>query len=123
MFGPVLWLGLSSFKTAAGLTEYPPTFLPLAQLEVVVEGYKKPLLLYNVKMEDGSVMKLAEIRRVGIISQMVDPNSPKTKYKIPHISITIPTGATENNEKACIGSTDVGRFRLEVSIRSLRRDS
>ena len=83
MFGPVLWLGLSSFKTAAGLTEYPPTFLPLAQVEVVVEGYKKPLLLYNVKMEDGSVMELAEIRRVGIISQMVDPNSPKTKYKIP----------------------------------------
>ena len=79
----VLWLGLSSFKTAAGLTEYPPTFLPLAQVEVVVEGYKKPLLLYNVKMEDGSVMELAEIRRVGIISQMVDPNSPKTKYKIP----------------------------------------
>ena len=83
MFGPVLWLGLSSFKTAAGLTEYPPTFLPLAQVEVVVEGYKEPLLLYNVKMEDGSVMELAEIRRVGIISQMVDPNSPKTKYKIP----------------------------------------
>ena len=83
MFGPVLWLGLSSFKTAAGLTEYPPTFLPLAQVEVVVEGYKKPLLLYNVKMEDGSVMELAEIRRVGIISQMVDPNSPKIKYKIP----------------------------------------
>ena len=83
MFGPVLWLGLSSFKTAAGLTEYPPTFLPLAQIEVAVEGYKKPLLLYNVKMEDGSLMELAEIRRIGIISQMVDPNNPKIRYKIP----------------------------------------
>ena len=31
MFGPVVWLGLSSLKTLAGIQEYPPTILPLSQ--------------------------------------------------------------------------------------------
>ena len=35
MFGPVLWLGLSSFKTQAGLLEFPPSLLPMSQKEVV----------------------------------------------------------------------------------------
>ena len=37
MFGPVVWLVLSSFKTQAGLQEFPPTLLPLGQIEVQVE--------------------------------------------------------------------------------------
>ena len=28
MFGPVLWLVLSSFKTEGALTEFPPSLLP-----------------------------------------------------------------------------------------------
>ena len=83
MFGPVLWLGMSSFKTRAGLLEFPPTFFPLGQIEVQVEGYKKPLLLFDVKMEDGTVKKLAQIRRIGIVSQMVDPEDPTEKFKVP----------------------------------------
>jgi alpha-1,4-digalacturonate transport system permease protein len=34
MFGPVLWLVLSSFKTQAGLLEFPPSLLPMSQKEV-----------------------------------------------------------------------------------------
>lgn len=83
MFGPVLWLGMSSFKTRAGLLEFPPTFFPLGQIEVQVEGYKKPLLLFDVKMDDGSTKQLAQIRRIGIVSQMVDPKNPIEKFKIP----------------------------------------
>jgi alpha-1,4-digalacturonate transport system permease protein len=83
MFGPVLWLGMSSFKTRAGLLEFPPTFLPLGQIEVQVEGYKKPLLLFDVKMEDGTTKQLAQIRRIGIVSQMVDPVNPTMKIKVP----------------------------------------
>ena len=41
MFGPVLWLVLSSFKTQAALLEFPPSLLPLAQQEVVVSGFDK----------------------------------------------------------------------------------
>jgi len=83
MFGPVVWLALSSFKTASGLLEFPPTLFPLGQIEVAVEGYDKPLPLYNVTMDDGSVRELAQIRRIGIIAQMVDPEAPETSIRVP----------------------------------------
>ena len=55
MFGPVIWLTMSSFKTSSALLEFPPTFLPLGQIEVQVEGYDKPLPLFDVTLEDGTV--------------------------------------------------------------------
>src|SRR5262249_54010112 len=66
MFGPVLWLVLSSFKSPAQLSEFPPRLLPYQQDTVKVQGYDKPLSLFNVKMDDGSVRKLAEVQRIGI---------------------------------------------------------
>ena len=83
MFGPIIWLGLSSVKTLAGIQEYPPTILPLSQIQVEVDGYEKPLSLYNVTLEDGSTTELAEIKRVGITSKMIDPKDTEKKYKIP----------------------------------------
>ncbi|MDE2912887.1 MAG: carbohydrate ABC transporter permease [Paracoccaceae bacterium] len=83
MFGPVIWLALSSFKTASGLLEFPPTLLPLGQIEVAVEGYDEPLPLYQVTLDDGSVQELAQIRRIGIIAQMVDPDDPDARIKVP----------------------------------------
>lgn len=83
MFGPVVWLMMSSFKTSAGLVEFPPTFLPLGQIEVEVEGYDKPLLLFNVMQEDGTIKQLAQIRRIGIVSQMVDPEDPGETIRVP----------------------------------------
>ena len=83
MFGPVVWLALSSFKTPSGLLEFPPTLLPLGQIEIEVEGYDKPLPLYDVTMDDGSVRQLAQIRRVGIVAQMVDPDDPGTRIDVP----------------------------------------
>ncbi|POF27963.1 carbohydrate ABC transporter permease [Roseibium marinum] len=82
MFGPVLWLVFSSFKTPAALSEFPPTLLPMATQTVVVEGYDKPLELYRVTTEDGEERRLAQVRRVGIVAQMVDPEDPGTLYKI-----------------------------------------
>lgn len=83
MFGPVVWLVLSSFKTPAGLLEYPPTLLPLGQISVTVEGYDDPLPLFRVTMEDGSVRELAQIRRIGIQAQMVDPDAPGEVLRLP----------------------------------------
>ena len=83
MFGPIIWLGLSSVKTLAGIQEYPPTILPLSQIQVEVDGYEKPLSLYNVTLEDGSNTELAEIKRVGITSKMIDPKDTEKTYKIP----------------------------------------
>ena len=42
LFGPVVWLVLSSFKTPAGLAEFPPTFLPSDTRTAVVQGYDAP---------------------------------------------------------------------------------
>ncbi len=76
MFGPAVWLVGSSFKTPAGLAEFPPTILPYATEEVTVEGYDEPLPLFEVTLEDGSTAILAEARRIGTVAQMVDPNAP-----------------------------------------------
>ncbi|WP_262027876.1 carbohydrate ABC transporter permease [Microvirga sp. Mcv34] len=82
MFGPVLWLVLSSFKTQASLLEFPPSLLPLSQKEVVVTGYPQPLPLFTVTMEDGTKRELAQVRRIGIQAQMVDPANPSQQFRV-----------------------------------------
>jgi alpha-1,4-digalacturonate transport system permease protein len=76
MFGPVLWLGLSSFKTQAGLLEFPPSLLPTSQKEVRVPGFDQPLPLFRVTLDDGSTRVLAQARRIGLQAQMIDPAEP-----------------------------------------------
>jgi alpha-1,4-digalacturonate transport system permease protein len=83
MFGPVVWLVMSSFKTQAALIEFPPKFLPYAQQTIEVEGYDEPLPLYEVTLPDGTKQTLAQVRRVGIEAQMVDPENPDEIIKVP----------------------------------------
>ncbi|MBX4941249.1 carbohydrate ABC transporter permease [Rhizobium binae] len=82
MFGPAVWLVFSSFKTPAALAEFPPSFLPYVTEQADVTGYDKPLPLYNVTMPDGSTRQLAEVRRIGIMGQMVDPKQPGEIVKV-----------------------------------------
>jgi len=82
MFGPVLWLILSSFKTQEALVRFPPELLPYSQNSVVVAGYDAPLPLYLVTFDDGSQRELAQVRRVGIEAQMVDPAAPEEIIKV-----------------------------------------
>lgn len=99
MFGPVLWLALSSFKTQAGLLEFPPSLLPMSQQEVVVAGHPQPLPLFSVAMADGSTRILAQVRRIGIQAQMVDPANPAEVIRVPIDKRTPVRGfklATEN---------------------------
>jgi alpha-1,4-digalacturonate transport system permease protein len=83
MFGPVVWLVMSSFKTPAALAEFPPSFLPLDTRMATVPGYDKPLPLYTVKDKDGSERVLAQIRRIGAVAQMVDPQRPEEIIRVP----------------------------------------
>ena len=76
MFGPVVWLVLSSFKTDREISRFPPRLLPYQQEVVTVEGYDDPLPLYQVTIE-GEERKLAQVRRVGLEAQMVDPDNPE----------------------------------------------
>lgn len=78
MFGPVVWLVLSSFKTEADLQRFPPRLLPYAQETVVVDGQAAPLPAYVDK--DGR--KFGMIRRIGLVAQVVDPAKPTEVLKM-----------------------------------------
>ena len=82
MFGPVLWLVMSSFKTESALSQFPPTFLPYSQKTAMVAGHEQPLPLFRVKDEQGRSRELAQIRRIGIVATMVDPKQPDTEIRV-----------------------------------------
>ena len=82
MFGPVLWLVMSSFKSESALSQFPPTFLPYSQKSAVVPGFDQPLPLYLAKDEQGTTRELAQVRRIGIVATMVDPKQPQTEIKV-----------------------------------------
>ena len=82
MFGPVLWLVASSFKTAAALNEFPPRLLPYGQSTVNMPGQSEALPLFRVKLPDGTTRDLAELRRIGIEATMVDPKKPEEEFKV-----------------------------------------
>ncbi|MBI1294776.1 ABC transporter permease subunit [bacterium] len=83
MFLPVIWLVFSSFKTQAALVKFPPDLLPYSQVTATVDGYDDPLPLFDVTMDDGSVRRLAQVRRVGIEAQLVDPANPGEIIRVP----------------------------------------
>lgn len=82
MFGPVIWLVMSSFKTQADLIRFPPRLMPYRQEVAAVVGYDEPLALYDVTLEDGTIRRLAQVRRVGIEAQMVDPAAPEEIIRV-----------------------------------------
>ncbi len=82
MFGPVLWLVMSSLKTESALAQFPPTFLPYSQKYVVVAGHEKPLPLYMTKDDTGAQREMAQVRRIGIMATMVEPAKPETQIRV-----------------------------------------
>ncbi len=82
MFGPVVWLILSSFKSSAEVVKFPPRLLPYRQETVQVAGFDEPLPLYRVQLEDGSTQTLAQVRRIGLEAQMIDPAQPDEIIKV-----------------------------------------
>lgn len=83
MFGPVLWLILSSFKTERELQHYPPRLLPYVQKMEKVPGYSDPLPVFKVTAGTLAGQQVAQVRRIGIVSQVVRPDAPKTIVKVP----------------------------------------
>lgn len=82
MFGPIVWLILSSFKSSIEINRFPPRFFPYQQRTVEVEGFDEPLQLFNVTFEDGTTRELAQVRRVGIEAQLIDPEEPDKLIKV-----------------------------------------
>jgi len=47
-----------------------------------VAGQDNPLPLYRAKLPDGTTRELAEVRRIGIQSTLVDPKAPDQEFKV-----------------------------------------
>jgi alpha-1,4-digalacturonate transport system permease protein len=90
MFGPVIWLVMSSFKTQAEISRFPPRLLPYRQETIMLEGYDKPLDLYQVTLPDGTIQEMAQIRRVGIEAHMIDPAKPDGEIVKININERVP---------------------------------
>lgn len=84
---PVLWAVISSMKTEAEITRFPPSLLPKAAVQVTVPGYDKPLGMWQAQIE-GKVRELALVRRIGLSAQLVDPKDPETVIKADSRKIT-----------------------------------
>lgn len=83
MLGPILWAVGSSLKTSESISQFPPEAIPRAPERVIVEGYEKPLPVFEVELADGTVQNLAEIRRVGLEGQYVVPGNPSNVISAP----------------------------------------
>jgi ABC-type sugar transport system permease subunit len=112
MFGPVLWLVMSSFKTAAALNEFPPRFLPYGQKSVTLAGRTDAAPVYRVRLPDGTTREMAELRRIGIQATMVNPAHPEEEIKVnirDRESVREFRLATENYTEI-FGKFDFSRF-------------
>ncbi len=112
MFGPIVWLIFSSFKTSGEIVKFPPRLLPYRQETVMVEGYEEPLPLYTITFEDGSTQVLAQVRRVGLEAQMIDPADPGEIIKV-NINQRQPVESVYfglENYKEGVESFDFGRY-------------
>lgn len=79
MFGPVVWLVMSSFKPLEELYEPVQSFLPYQQQTVTLPGYDQPLPLFEVYTENGETVVMAQVSRTGVIARMIDPQTPNAE--------------------------------------------
>ncbi len=76
MFGPVVWLVMSSFKDESLLFEPNPTFLPYRQASTKVAGFDGSLKLYDVQFRDllvgGALISVPDVRASNGVIQGLD---------------------------------------------------
>jgi alpha-1,4-digalacturonate transport system permease protein len=62
---------------------FPPRFLPWERAQVMVPDYDHLLPLFRVTTGDHAGQELAEIRRIGLMAQLVDPAKPRVIIRVP----------------------------------------
>ena len=82
MFGPVLWVAMSSFKTDAALSEYPPSFLPWPPRRWWSTATTSRCRSTEITGGEHQGEVLAQVRRIGLNAQMVDPANPGQKINV-----------------------------------------
>ena len=106
---PVLWLALSSVKSPAALDQTPPTLMPYEPATATVPGRATPAPLFRVTEGEHAGQELAELRRIGLQSQLVDPANPGTIIRVP---IAARTPVMRMRPAWSNFSTVIGRFNF-----------
>lgn len=83
MFGPVLWLLVSSVKSEAGLQEFPPTLLPWEQARIAIPGQPAPVPAVTLPTGPHAGTPLGMTRRIGLQATLIDPAAPDTPIRAP----------------------------------------
>ncbi|RYH03625.1 carbohydrate ABC transporter permease [Salipiger sp. IMCC34102] len=99
MFGPVVWLVLSSFKDQNELDRFPPRFLPYAQETMVVDGFDDPLPIFVVTEGELEGQRVGQTRRAAGRAEVVTQDDPDNRIRLTTDQITPVEGvafATEN---------------------------
>ena len=82
MFAPVVWLVLSSFKSANELDRFPPRFLPYAQETVDIDGLDEPLLAFTVIDGDLAGQVVGQTRRAAGRAEAIVPANPNERIRL-----------------------------------------
>lgn len=83
---PIVWAVMSSFKTQAEITAYPPSFLPEARVETQVND--DMLSVWTWEPEGEAPRDVALIRRIGLMATVVDPENPDETFQVPSDELT-----------------------------------
>ncbi|MCW5953886.1 MAG: carbohydrate ABC transporter permease, partial [Propionibacteriaceae bacterium] len=114
ILGPILWAAVSSLKSADSIAQSPPELIPQTNATVVVEGYDNPLPLVNVTLADGTRTQMAQVRRIGIEAQVIDPANPGEVVRVP-VAETSPVRTLHlewANYSSTLGEFNFGTFFL-----------
>jgi alpha-1,4-digalacturonate transport system permease protein len=80
---------------------------------VQVEGQSQPLPLFATKLADGSIMPMAQLRRIGIMATMVDPTDPRAAPVQVNIRDRVPIDRLQfawNNYSDLFAKFSFGRY-------------
>lgn len=83
MFLPVLWLFASSLKSEPALNVFPPSFLPWEPAQTTIPDQSQKLPLMRVTQGPHAGEELAELRHIGLMAQMVNPEKPGAVIRVP----------------------------------------
>lgn len=82
MFAPVIWLLMSSFKSANELDRFPPRFLPYAQETIEIAGFDEPLLAFTVVTGDLTGEIVGQTRRAAGRAEVIVPSNPEERIRL-----------------------------------------
>lgn len=80
---PIAWAMVSSLKTEAEINSFPPSLIPKAAVSTQVQGYAKPLSVWEWTNSEGTKMQVALIRRIGIKATVIDTKHPEKRFQVP----------------------------------------